>query len=105
MKILLGRFFYSPLLLGFSLHSELDNLNSKEGVNMVEKAQETDTVNLENKSVVTSPVSPPQPANNNSGRVHTKKEQRSGNTLYQELSFQVRRISISSFICIWTFFC
>lgn len=57
---------------------------------MVEKSQETDTINLENKSVVTSPVTPTAPAqNNNTGRVHTKKEQRSGNTLYQELSFQV----------------
>lgn len=71
----------------------MDNL--KDGISMVEKAQETDSVNLENKSMVTSPVSPPQPqqnTNNNttaSGRVHTRKEQRSGNTLYQELSFQV----------------
>ncbi|XP_008190561.1 JNK-interacting protein 3 isoform X2 [Tribolium castaneum] len=67
-----------------SLHSELDNLDKK----MVERGQETDSLNLENKSVITSPVSPPgQPTtNNNTGRL--KKEQRSGNTLYQELSFQ-----------------
>lgn len=71
----------------------MDNL--KDGISMVEKAQETDAVNLENKSVVTSPISPPQQpqqnTNNNTttGRVHTRKEQRSGNTLYQELSFQV----------------
>lgn len=75
------------------MHSELDNI--KDGISMVEKAQETDTVNLENKSMVTSPVTPPQaPQNTNNnttpaGRVHTRKEQRSGNTLYQELSFQV----------------
>lgn len=74
-----------------SLHSELDNVNIKDGISMVEKAQETDSVNLENKSVVTSPISPQAPSqtNNNAGRVHTRKEQRSGNTLYQELSFQV----------------
>lgn len=75
----------------YSLHSEMDNVNIKDGINMVEKAQETDTINLENKSVVTSPVSPaaPNQTNNNAGRVHTRKEQRSGNTLYQEISFQV----------------
>ena len=74
-----------------SLHSELDNMTTKKGINYVERGQETDSLNLENKSVITSPVSPPgpQPTNNNTGRLHTKKEQRSGNTLYQELSFQV----------------
>ncbi|XP_063910982.1 JNK-interacting protein 3 isoform X4 [Zophobas morio] len=73
-----------------SLHSELDNMTTKKGINYVERGQETDSLNLENKSVITSPVSPPgpQPTNNNTGRLHTKKEQRSGNTLYQELSFQ-----------------
>ncbi|XP_044270778.1 JNK-interacting protein 3 isoform X1 [Tribolium madens] len=67
-----------------SLHSELDNLDKK----LVERGQETDSLNLENKSVITSPMSPPgqQTTNNNTGRL--KKEQRSGNTLYQELSFQ-----------------
>ncbi|KAK4877657.1 hypothetical protein RN001_010163 [Aquatica leii] len=69
-----------------SLHSELDNVHR--GVHTVERAQETDSVNLEHKSMVTSPVSPPALANNNAGRVQTRKEQRSGNTLYQELSFQ-----------------
>ncbi|XP_019867999.1 JNK-interacting protein 3 isoform X2 [Aethina tumida] len=71
-----------------SLHSEMDNL-SKEPVTKVERGQETDSLNFENKSVVTSPISPqPTPSNNNNSRIHTKKEQRSGNTLYQELSFQ-----------------
>lgn len=74
----------------FSLHSELDNMKDK--IHTAEKSLETDSINLENKSVITSPVSPQtssQVNNNLSGRVHTKKEQRSGNTLYQELSFQV----------------
>lgn len=76
-----------------SLHSELDNIDKK-GLNLVERGQETDSLNLENKSVITSPVSPPEKqTNNNTGRLHTKKEQRSGNTLYQELSFQVRKLS------------
>ncbi|GJQ76841.1 putative JNK-interacting protein [Trypoxylus dichotomus] len=70
-----------------SLHSEIGN--AKESVHTAEKAQETDSVNLENKSVITSPVSPQAPkTNNHIGRVHTRKEERSGNTLYQELSFQ-----------------
>lgn len=80
----------------FSLHSELDHMNLKDRLSTVEKAQETDSVNLENKSVVTSPVvpqPPTQPNANHTGRVHTRKEQRSGNTLYQELSFQVKYIS------------
>lgn len=64
---------------------------AKESVHTAEKAQETDSVNLENKSVITSPISPQAPSrtNNHIGRVHTRKEERSGNTLYQELSFQV----------------
>ncbi|XP_066147716.1 JNK-interacting protein 3 isoform X2 [Euwallacea fornicatus] len=72
-----------------SLHSEMDNMD-KPPVLKVERAQETDSINLENKSVVTSPVSPPssQSNNNTGGKLHTTKEQRSGNTLYQELSFQ-----------------
>ncbi|XP_050312049.1 JNK-interacting protein 3 isoform X2 [Anthonomus grandis grandis] len=70
-----------------SLHSELDRQKAPQ-VLRVEKAQVTDAVNLENKSVVTSPVSPPA-ANNNSGRrLTTTREQRTGNTLYEELSFQ-----------------
>lgn len=74
----------------FSLHNEMDSL-SRKPVLKVERAQETDTVNLENKSVVTSPVSPTsQPNSTSGGRLHTKREQRSGNTLYQELSFQVK---------------
>ncbi|KAI4471686.1 jnk/sapk-associated protein [Holotrichia oblita] len=71
-----------------SLHSEMGR--AKDSVHTAEKSQETDTVNLENKSVITSPISPQAPAktNNHIGRVHTRKEERSGNTLYQELSFQ-----------------
>ncbi|XP_060519194.1 JNK-interacting protein 3 isoform X2 [Cylas formicarius] len=78
-----------------STHSSPSFLNDMEKakpkqqvVLKVEKAQETDSVNCENKSVITSPVSPPnsQPINNSTTK--TKKEQRSGNTLYQELSFQ-----------------
>lgn len=69
-----------------SLHSELDN--AKEGLRTVEKGLETDMISLENKS--TSPASPQATPlhNNNSGAGRVKKEQRSGNTLYQELSFQ-----------------
>ncbi|CAG9816038.1 unnamed protein product [Phaedon cochleariae] len=67
-----------------SLHSEFDNM--RDGVLKVERGQTTDSPHLENKSVVTSPVSPQTPQNNNS-RMNTKKEQRSGNTLYQELSY------------------
>nr|CAI5869510.1 unnamed protein product [Callosobruchus analis] len=67
-----------------SLHSELDNMNSsKDDVLKVERGQATDSLNLENKSVVTSPMSPPAPQQNNNSRLNTKKEQRSGNTLYQ----------------------
>lgn len=69
-----------------SLHSELDNVNR--AIHTVERSQETDSLNLEHKSMVTSPVSPPAQVNNNTGRVQTRREQRSGNTLYQELSFQ-----------------
>ncbi|XP_031347339.1 JNK-interacting protein 3 isoform X2 [Photinus pyralis] len=69
-----------------SLHSELDNVNR--AVHTVERSQETDSLNLEHKSMVTSPISPPVQVNNNTGRVQTRREQRSGNTLYQELSFQ-----------------
>ncbi|XP_025833932.1 JNK-interacting protein 3 isoform X2 [Agrilus planipennis] len=66
----------------------------RDGIRTVERGQETDSLNLENKSVITSPISPSEhnvnnnSGNNLSGRVHTHKEQRSGNTLYQELSFQ-----------------
>lgn len=65
----------------------MDNINHR--VSTVERGQETESLNLENKSMVTSPVTPPAPTNNNTGRVQTRREQRSGNTLYQELSFQV----------------
>ncbi|XP_056648463.1 JNK-interacting protein 3 isoform X2 [Diorhabda sublineata] len=68
-----------------SLHSELDNV--RDGVLKVERGQATDTINLENKSVITSPVTPQQPMQNNNSRINTKREQRSGNTLYQELSY------------------
>ncbi|CAH1125243.1 unnamed protein product [Ceutorhynchus assimilis] len=78
----------SPISSAHSSPSDMDNMKHRP-VLKVERAQETDLISLENKSVVTSPMSPP---NNNSqqsgGRLHTKKEQRSGNTLYQELSFQ-----------------
>ncbi|KAJ8980243.1 hypothetical protein NQ317_003751 [Molorchus minor] len=70
-----------------SLHSELDNMNGKDGVTRVERGQATDSLQLENKSVVTSPVTPPTPQTNNNSRINTKKEERSGNTLYQELSY------------------
>lgn len=89
-------FFYS------SLHSELDNVNR--GVHTVERAQETDSVNLEHKGMVTSPVTPPAPINNNTGRVQTRKEQRSGNTLYQELSFQVCYDVLLILLIIFEFF-
>ncbi|KAG5900683.1 hypothetical protein JTB14_005948 [Gonioctena quinquepunctata] len=68
-----------------SLHSELDNM--RDGVLKVERGQTTDSLNLENKSVVTSPMSPQEPLQNNNSRMNTKKEQRSANTLYQELSY------------------
>lgn len=61
----------------------------KEAVTKVEKGQTTDSLNLENKSVITSPMSPQAPQQNNNSRLNTKKEQRSGNTLYQELSYHV----------------
>lgn len=69
----------------------MDRVAEDNGILTAEKSQVTDAINLENKSVVTSPLSPqppPQNNNNTSGRVQTKKEQRSANTLYQELSFQ-----------------
>uniref|UniRef100_A0A6P7GY34 JNK-interacting protein 3 n=1 Tax=Diabrotica virgifera virgifera TaxID=50390 RepID=A0A6P7GY34_DIAVI len=68
-----------------SLHSELDNV--RDGALKVERGQATDSLNLENKSVITSPMSPQAPTQNNNSRINTKKEQRSGNTLYQELSY------------------
>ncbi|CAG9856362.1 unnamed protein product [Phyllotreta striolata] len=67
-----------------SLHIEVNSL--RDGIDKVERGQTTDSLNLENKSVVTSPISP-QPVQNNNSRMNTKKEQRSGNTLYQELSY------------------
>lgn len=73
----------------------MDNL--RDGISKVERGQTTDSLNLENKSVITSPVSPQAPQNNN-GRLNTKKEQRSGNTLYQELSYHVRTCSLFKFI-------
>lgn len=75
-------------IFGCSLHSELDN-SPKESVTKVERGQTTDSLNLENKSMVTSPVSPQAPTTNSSSRINTKKEERSGNTLYQELSYHV----------------
>lgn len=82
-------------MLLFSLHSELET-NVKDAVQTMEKSQETDSINLENKSVVTSPISPQAPVapSTPAGRVQTKKEQRSANTLYQELSFQVSNTKI-----------
>ncbi|XP_067646409.1 JNK-interacting protein 3 isoform X6 [Eurosta solidaginis] len=67
-----------------SLQNELDSLQT------VERAAETDTLQQQNQATSpqsdTSPVVPNAPAN--VGRSTTKKEQRSANTLYQELSFQ-----------------
>ncbi|XP_004525428.1 JNK-interacting protein 3 isoform X4 [Ceratitis capitata] len=67
-----------------SLQNELDSLQT------VERAAETDTLQQQNQATSpqseTSPVVPNAPAS--VGRSTTKKEQRSANTLYQELSFQ-----------------
>uniref|UniRef100_A0A1B0C850 Uncharacterized protein n=2 Tax=Lutzomyia longipalpis TaxID=7200 RepID=A0A1B0C850_LUTLO len=67
-----------------SFQNELDNIQT------LEKAAETDSLQQMNQA--TSPQSdqsPVAPAPSTSmGRSMTKKEQRSGNTLYQELSFQ-----------------
>lgn len=84
-------FFLNVFKRFCSLHSELDNM--KESVLKVERGQTTDSLSLENKSVVTSPISPQFPLqnNNSNSRLNTKKEQRSGNTLYQELSYHVSR--------------
>lgn len=90
MKYILVRLSELTLIWFSSLHSELDNMNSSsKDVLKVERGQATDSINLENKSVVTSPVSPQSPPQNNNSRINTKKEQRSGNTLYQELSYHV----------------
>ncbi|XP_037909219.1 JNK-interacting protein 3 isoform X5 [Hermetia illucens] len=66
-----------------SLQNELDNVQT------MERAAETDTLHHINQATSpqseTSPVVPNPPM---VGRTTTKKEQRSGNTLYQELSFQ-----------------
>ncbi|XP_061388534.1 JNK-interacting protein 3 isoform X1 [Musca vetustissima] len=67
-----------------SLQNEFDNLQT------VERAAETDTLQQQNQA--TSPQSDSSPTlpniPSNVGRTTTKKEQRSANTLYQELSFQ-----------------
>jgi hypothetical protein len=60
--------------------------NELEGIQTMEKAAETETLQQFNKatspqSEVTSPIPP-------AGRSTTKNEKRSANTLYQELSFQ-----------------
>lgn len=63
----------------------------------MERSQETDAVSLEHRGTATTPRTPPTPATPNApqpppppaGRSQTKREQRSANTLYQELSFQV----------------
>lgn len=83
-----------------SLHSELNDAaigNSEaeapsEQPRMVEKALETDAVSMEHRGVVTSP-STPTAAAQPIGRSQTKSEKRSGNTLYQELSFQASLIT------------
>lgn len=80
-----------------SLHSELNEVGDGAGnsellhtpVKMVERGQETDTISLEHKGMVTSPSTPSAPPNQVMGRSQTKNEKRSANTLYQELSFQV----------------
>lgn len=77
------------------MHSELDNINMSaggSGVKMVEKALETDAISLEHRGTVTSPSTPGSqgpPHQPITSRSQTKSEKRSGNTLYQELSFQV----------------
>ncbi|GAB0096283.1 JNK-interacting protein 3 [Sergentomyia squamirostris] len=67
-----------------SFQNELDNIQT------LEKAAETDSLQQLNQA--TSPQSEPSPVHpppsSSLGRSMTKKEQRSGNTLYQELSFQ-----------------
>ncbi|XP_055708503.1 JNK-interacting protein 3 isoform X3 [Phlebotomus papatasi] len=67
-----------------SFQNELDNIQT------LEKAAETDSLQQMNQA--TSPQSEPSPVHpapsSSMGRSMTKKEQRSGNTLYQELSFQ-----------------
>lgn len=88
----------------FSLRSEMDNsgLPSELGVARatMERSQETDTVSLEHRGTITSPGTPPttpktainpalQISSSSVGRSQTRREERSGNTLYQELSFQV----------------
>ncbi|XP_065362360.1 JNK-interacting protein 3 isoform X2 [Calliphora vicina] len=64
--------------------------NEFESLHTVEKSAETDTLQQQNQA--TSPQSDSSPivpnAPSNVGRTTTKKEQRSANTLYQELSFQ-----------------
>ncbi|XP_030384914.1 JNK-interacting protein 3 isoform X4 [Scaptodrosophila lebanonensis] len=69
-----------------SLQNELDNL-----AGTVERGAETDALQQQNQATSpqspdSSPIVPNVPAN--VGRTTTKKEQRSANTLYQELSFQ-----------------
>ncbi|XP_062544716.1 JNK-interacting protein 3 isoform X2 [Armigeres subalbatus] len=67
-----------------SLHNELDQVVT------AEKSSETEKMQQVNQA--TSPESeaskPPVMTNSIGGKTTTKKEQRSGNTLYQELSFQ-----------------
>ncbi|XP_059216307.1 JNK-interacting protein 3 isoform X3 [Stomoxys calcitrans] len=67
-----------------SLQNEFDSLHT------VERAAETDTLQQQNQATSpqsdSSPIVPNIPSN--VGRTTTKKEQRSANNLYQELSFQ-----------------
>lgn len=66
-----------------SLHNELDQIVTAEKSSETEKMQQTNQA--------TSPeseASKPVMTNSIGGKTTTKKEQRSGNTLYQELSFQ-----------------
>ncbi|XP_044732604.1 JNK-interacting protein 3 isoform X2 [Chrysoperla carnea] len=86
-----------------SLHSEMDQMTDLAGGagmlgtarSTMERSQETDAVSLEHRGTATTPRTPPTPATPNApqppppaGRSQTKREQRSANTLYQELSFQ-----------------
>ncbi|XP_044749141.1 JNK-interacting protein 3 isoform X2 [Coccinella septempunctata] len=71
-----------------SLHSEAE-VPPKDTIQVDEPS--SNQLSPEAKSTVTSPTSPecpPPPINNVPSRIHTKKEHRSGNTLYEELTFQ-----------------
>ncbi|KAL3274958.1 hypothetical protein HHI36_019734 [Cryptolaemus montrouzieri] len=72
-----------------SLHSDADH-PPKKNLLSTEDEQNGAQSSPEIKSSAVSPTSPVEslPLNNNSSRIQTKKEHRSGNTLYEELTFQ-----------------